>query len=121
MRTWGTLPPEEQSTRSTPSDPTALARSTESSTVHPPSTQSVDEMRRNSGYFSGQTFLTAVITSESRRMRLAKAPPYWSERRLLSGERKECNRYPCAAWISTSCAPAASARLAAAAKASTRE
>jgi len=75
MRAPDTLPPEEQSNKSTPKGARILAKAIESSTVQPPSLQSVAEMRMNSGYCSGQLFLTAVTTSHNMRVRFEKVPP----------------------------------------------
>jgi hypothetical protein len=49
IRWSGLLPPDEQSTRSTPRAAASLASATESSAVQPPSTQSLAEMRSSSG------------------------------------------------------------------------
>ena len=51
----GTMPPEDESMRSTPSGLTCRARAMESSMVQPPSVQSEAEMRSHKGRRSGQT------------------------------------------------------------------
>jgi 2,4-dienoyl-CoA reductase-like NADH-dependent reductase (Old Yellow Enzyme family) len=72
--------PEETSIRSTPAAASSRESSTDSSTVQPPSAQSVAEMRTSSGLSSGQTARTARTTSRGKRTRLSKAPPYSSVR-----------------------------------------
>src|SRR2546428_4256379 len=83
-----TLPPEEQSTKSTPSVRRLRANSTACSISQPPSTQSVDEMRINSGNRSGQKRRTLPTTSRTIRVRFSKEPPYRSERRVAKRERE---------------------------------
>ena len=67
----GTNPPDEQSTTSTPNPFNNAASRTESSTAHPPSAQSVAEMRTNKGYPAGQAARTASTTSVSSRTRFS--------------------------------------------------
>jgi hypothetical protein len=69
----GTMPPEEQSMRSTPRGLTCRARAMESSMVQPPSVQSEAEMRSHRGRRSGQTLRTASMISRRMRVRFSKA------------------------------------------------
>src|SRR5688500_4927256 len=55
---WAMLPPDEQSTKSTPSGFNAFASSTDWSMSHPPSTQSVAERRINNGSSCGHASRT---------------------------------------------------------------
>lgn len=75
-------------------------------------------MRTSTGRSSGQAVRTTRATSSVSRARPSKSPPQPSVRRLLIGDRNECSRYPCAAWISATWKPAATARRAALANAS---
>ena len=107
----------ETSTRSTPRSPTHAATSATSSTVRPPSSQSLAENRARTGLWCGQVARTASTTSRRKRARFRREPPYASVRWFESGERNSWMRYPCAAWTSTTSKPASSARVAAAPKA----
>lgn len=88
---------------------------TVSSTSQPPSAQSVAE-NRTATSAAGAASFTAVTTRRSSRVRFSNDPPYSSVRRFDSGERNWWSRYPCAAWISSTVKPAATARRAADAK-----
>ena len=68
-------PPEEQSTKSTPSGLTCRASSADCAMSQPPSTQSVAEMRINNGRFSGHTRRTAWTVSRTSRARFSREPP----------------------------------------------
>ena len=57
-----------------------LETSTVSAMVRPPSTQSLQERRTNTGRSSGQTSWTAAVTSNSARARFSSEPPYSSVR-----------------------------------------
>ena len=50
----------------------------------------------NNGIESGITRRSALATSQVNRMRFSSDPPYRSVRKLLSGERNSCSKYPCA-------------------------
>ena len=89
---WRALPPEEQSTTSTPRLFNWAARWTDSSIPKPPSTHSDAEIRTKRGRSAGQVWRIAVVTSRSRRARFSNEPPYWSSRVLLRGERNSCSR-----------------------------
>ncbi|SLI27835.1 Uncharacterised protein [Mycobacteroides abscessus subsp. abscessus] len=84
--------PEETCSTSTPWAAKARAISTASSTVLPPSAQSVAEMRTDSGRSAGHTCLIASNTRSGNRSRLSRLPPYSSVRRLASGERNAESR-----------------------------
>jgi len=70
------MPPEEQSTTSTPRALSARASSIESSIRQTsPPTLSTDEMRKKSGLCVGHAARTASTTSSAKRMRAARSPP----------------------------------------------
>ena len=71
----GTIPPDEQSIRSMPRSRRRRASSTDCSMSQPPSTQSVDEMRTNSGQRSGRSARTARTVSRRKRVRFSNEPP----------------------------------------------
>ena len=81
------VPPDEQSTRSTPSSASRRASATDCSTSQPPSAQSVAEIRTNSGSSPGHARAPRSATSSSSRMRLSNEPPYSSVAAV--GERRE--------------------------------
>src|SRR5690554_772803 len=113
----GAVPPEETSTISTPASARRLHNHTESSRVHPPSSQSVAEIRTQMGRSCGQTCFIFSRVSKSILDRFSRLPPYSSVRLLVIGERNSLRRYPCAPWSSISSNPARSALFAASAKA----
>ena len=55
-------------------------------------TQSVAEMRTDNGLWSGQICRTASSTSSGNRNRRFRVPPYWSRRRLESGDMNDDSR-----------------------------
>ncbi len=73
--------------RSTPSSLSRQDSSTDWSMSQPPSTQSVAEIRTNSGSSSGITPRSRSATRRTRRIRFSRLPPYSSSRRLR--ERRE--------------------------------
>src|SRR6185369_10150083 len=81
------IPPEEQSTTSTPSFFSPFANASVSSMLQPPSTSSIDEQRTKSGLESGHALRTSATTCSGKRMRPSSEPPYSSCRVLESGER----------------------------------
>jgi hypothetical protein len=66
--------------RSTPFVFNILDNSIDSSTVHPPSAQSVAEMRKKRGNSSFHTSLTALVVSITNLILLLNVPPYSSLR-----------------------------------------
>ena len=87
------MPPEEQSTTSTPLAFSSFAKTT-------PCLRCASRLRRRrwtrcarrAACDAGHALRTARTTSSGKRMRFSTAPPYWSVRRLESGERKVCSR-----------------------------
>ena len=78
--------------KSQPSAFSWRAVSTVSSSVSPPSTQSVADSRMPIGFSAGQALRQASKTSSGKRRRFSIVPPYSSLRVLLSGERNWCSR-----------------------------
>ena len=77
----GKVPPEEQSSRSTPRVLRSFASATVCGRSQPPdSAQSVADTRTHNGNRSGQTARTASITSNKGRLRFSNGPPYRSVR-----------------------------------------
>ena len=83
------IPPDEQSIRSTPNGSRIFASSLFSLVSHPPSIQSWDEVRRNSGIPAGITLLITSTTSSKNRIRFSKLPPYSSLRLFETGDKNE--------------------------------
>ncbi len=71
----GTLPPLEQSMRSTPISRSSRAALIVSSRSQPPSTQSVADSRTKKARSLGQAERIAVATSRRKRTRPLKDPP----------------------------------------------
>ena len=71
----GETPPLDTSIQSQPRAFSRRASSIASSSVQPPSTQSVAETRTPSGRSAGQAARTASNTSSGKRMRLSNLPP----------------------------------------------
>jgi len=86
------LPPVDTSTKSTPWACSIGTNAMLSSTLQPPSTHSVAEMRTISGLPAGHTARTASQTSSSRRVRPVKSPPYSSVRWFVSGDMNSFSR-----------------------------
>ncbi len=78
--------------KSTPTAFNCFASSTDCSMSQPPSTQSVAEIRTNSGTSSGIWLRSLVATYRSKRILFSRLPPYWSSRWLVSGDRNWCSR-----------------------------
>lgn len=105
---------------SAPASASARAMATASASVVPPSAQSAAEIRTSSALPAGHTSRTARSTSSGNRSLPSRSPPYWSVRRLVSGDRKPESRCPCPYWSSRASKPARSARRAAVTKSRTR-
>ena len=58
----------------------------------PPGTQSVAEIRAQTGFAAGKVARTMSKISSGKRIRFSRLPPYWSPRLLAIGERNWCRR-----------------------------
>src|SRR3954462_7026230 len=101
-----------------PSSCSTLERATVPSMSQPPGTQSVAEMRIQTGFSAGKIARTATKTSRGKRMRFSRLPPYSSSRLLARGDKTWCSREPCAPGISIPSRPRRAARRAALTKSS---
>ncbi len=83
-----TIPPDEQSTRSTPACFSPRASSIVSSSVTPPSMPSTTDVRYSNGIPDGITARTASATASGKRIRDCRSPPHSSSLWLAIGEKK---------------------------------